>query len=439
MKKILIIPMLLSLIIFAFYHQESNKKEHVIKINKNIQEEIPIYNEIIEIYNNSKNELNSTNKKFKISVGSDINTTREKMITLNVKLENTQNIDTCNYFWYKEKNIIGIGSSVSHSFEKGEHKITVQVVCDKGDEANTSLWVRAYDYYTIRREHYNAYYGELEYTEIDILNYKDKYILMDDGIFSKYSYEYDEAGHTTQIKNEYYQYPNENETTQYEYDEAGNKIKEIILNAKGEIIYMTVNRYSEDGNLTSSKSGKDENSLIEDRYENESYVNISYTDSDDEESEMNIEEVKKYNDDAKLIYEEMNYGKIKFIYEYKYNEDVLVKDVTNIVSENKSQSRINIYNDKAEVVTVERKFTTAKNTSCHYETNYSYTDKGDIKSKVDVLLEGECPYLDDVKRIYNYDNQGNQKSTHAIVDGDEVNYITTLKVIKSYTNELEIY
>ena len=452
MKKLLIVPMVLALVIFGFYHQEVNGQEDMgqkSNSEKNlIPEDIPIYDEIIEIYNSSNDEINSSlkktesnsdKKKFTLNVGSDINTTREKMVTLEVQLENTKNIDSCNYFWHEGKTVIGVGSSIKHAFDKGEHNLTVHVSCAEGDEGNASLLLRAYDYYIISREHYNAYYGELEYVEKEIFNHKDRHLLMDDGIFSKYLYQYDEKGHTTQIKNEYYEYPNENETTLYEYDEVGNKVKETILNANGDTIYMSINTYSEDGNLTSSKSGVDEDSLVEETYDNSQYETTVYHDNNESNTDNTNKEIKKYNDNNKLIYEEIDYGIMKIICEYEYDDDTLRQETTHIVSDYRNQFRISTFNEKGEIIAVEKRFTNAESTSCHYKTEYTYTDNGNIKSKVDVLLEGECPYIDEVKRLYSYDEEGNRKGARAILDGDETSSTTILKVIKSYTNELEAY
>ena len=64
-----------------------------------------------------------------------------------------------------------------------------------------------------------------------------------------------------------------------------------------------------------------------------------------------------------------------------------------------------------------------------YNNNYA--------SSVDILLGGECPFVDEVKREFTYDDNGNLVNVHSVLDGDAKNGYTTMKVEKFYTNELE--
>ena len=438
--------MLLALAIFGLYHddvvgKQSEEVKYTLPHEEAPQNEVPLYEGVLEVYNTNFDEMNKTTeeeeeKVFSVEISGELNTTKETEILLKAVVKHAKNLQACNYFWYENNVTIGIGESLEMAFDKGEHIITVRALESNGDATYTTVTIRAYDYYMVIREHYNAYYGNLEYSEKEIQNHKGRYLLMDDGTFVKDSYLYDDEYRMIENKYEYYNYPTENKTVRYEYDEQGNRTKETTLNSEGEVIYVVVSIY-EDGNLTSSISGVDEDSLSSENYkERYNYYYPVYTEESGNGVENN-EDKKEYNDNGKVTYEEVNYGHMKLIHEYSYDEnDKLVKEISSMQSERRFNARTSYYDDKSHVTSFERKYGDENGVRCHYKTLYTYNSEGNTKSRVDQLLEGDCPYMSEVKKNYNYDKNGNIKSIDATLDGEQG--YTTLKVIKSYTNELDL-
>jgi len=437
-KKILIVPLLLTIVIFSFSHEDVMRKQIIEKHMALPEKEHSLVEEIVDVYNSDLDEINATTKedeekKFTVEIKGELNTTKETLITLTTKVKNYNNLDACNFFWSEEGTLLGIGSTLEMSFEKGEHKIFLRALDSNGNEANATVILNAYDYHMITKLHYNAYYGNLEYTEKDIMNHKGRYLLMDDGTFSKYIYAYDDEGRTIESKSEYYDYPTENQTRRFEYDEQGNRVKEMTLNSNDEIIYMIIYEYDEDGVLISTKSGTDENSLSSENY-NEYEGSVYYEDTN--LNDTNSNDKKEYNDNGKLVYEESYYGSMKIISEYDYNEEgKLTKDVSTMTSESRKSVRTNLYDDKSQLISFERLYSD-NDYQCHYKRDYTYNSEGAVLTKIDQLLGGECPYIDEVKKNYAYDNDGKIKSISSTIDGEKG--YTTLKVIETYTNILEI-
>ena len=436
-KKLLIVPVLLTIVIFSFSHEDVVGKQNSKKSVLIVEEEKTLVEEIVNVYNNDLDEINSTSEdeeeKFSVEIKGELNTTKEKLITLTTTVKNSDNLDACNFFWSEDETLIAIGPTLEMSFEKGEHIINLRALDSDGNEANATVTLNAYDYHMVTKLHYNAYYGNLEYTEKDIMNHKGRYLLMDDGTFSKYIYAYDDEGRTIESQSKYYDYPTENQTSRYEYDEQGNRVKELTLNANDEIIYMIIYEYDEDGVLVSTKSGEDENSLSSENY-SEYEGSVYYEDTN--LNETNSNDKKEYNDNGKLVYEEMYYGSMKIVSEYVYNEnDKLTKEMSTMTSEYRKSTRTNFYDAKGQLISFERLYS-YDDFECHYRRDYTYDSEGYTLTKVDQLLGGDCPYINEVKEKYSYDKDGQVKSINSTIDGEKG--YTTLEVVETYTNILEI-
>ena len=443
MKKILIVPILLALVIFGLYHEDvvgkhSEADTHSLPNKELPLNEVPLYKEIVEVYNTDYDEMNETEEKkeFSVEIQGDLNTTKETTIVLTAVVKNAENVQACNYFWSENNKTIDIGQNLEMSFTKGEHVITVRALDANGEDTYATVIVRAYDYYMVVREHYNAYYGNLEYTEKEIKNHRGQYLLMDDGTYLRDAYVYDDQYRMIENTYKYYMYPTENKTVRYEYDNQDNRVREATFDGNGEMIYLIVNSYDEDGNLTLIQSGKDEDSLSSEQY-NEQYIYASPY-SEDSTSESTTSNVRKeYNENGKVTYEEVNYSDMQFIYEYAYAEnDRIIKESSSMQSDGRFNSRTSYYNEKSQVSSYERKYGDENGVICHFKIAYTYNSEGNTATKVDQLLEGDCPYISEVKRSYNYDKNGLVKSIDSSLDGEKG--YSTLKVIKTYTNELEL-
>jgi len=152
------------------------------------------------------------------------------------------------------------------------------------------------------------------------------------------------------------------------------------------------------------------------------------------------EDIVELNDNGQTVYEKYHYGDAKLVNKMTYDEEnKLIKSERSFNSSYEQSSTTTEYDVKGNPLSVEKKYAMEGHTSCHYSSNNTFTDLGQIKSKVSVLLGGECHYLDEVKRIYTYDEKGNVENIKSLTDGvAESEAYTTLEIIKEYTNELDI-
>ena len=444
MKKLLLLPMLLALIVFSLYHEDVDGMDTSTKAK--VTEDIQIEEGILEIYNNSKNEINSsvevneTKEEFSVEIKGDLNSTKETVIKLRAVVKNAQKLEACNYWWYENAKLIDMGATLEKAFEKGEHNITLVVRDANGEESNTSVIFSAYNYLSIRQLNYDAYYGNLLYTERIITNHKGAYVVYDDGTHSKELMAYDEDNHLVERIREYYRYPNENRKTVFSYDDKGNRLSVQTFNMEGISVDYRLNIYDDNSSLIDMKFGTSPDDIDEQPV----YSNIEYEEIYDASAYVEVEvpkDIVRLNDSGKVVYEEHYYGDMKVVNTMSYNEEnKLIKSERNSNSSFETSSIVITFDTEGNAVNTERKYEFKGHSSCHYRTNNTYTSKGEIKTNASVLLGGECPsYIDEVKREYTYDDKGSLLKVQAISDdGDVDGSFTTLKVIKEYINTLDI-
>ena len=446
MKKLLILPLLLLLILFAFYHNEAEGNIETQESNTSSKREIvDVSKEIVETYTRNYDELNKSKetkeeekKSLKLKIEGDLNTTKKTLIYFTAKLENIDNIEGCNYFWSENGNYLTMGRKVQLSFTKGEHPLFIKVICDER-ETNTTITVNAYDYYMVETFHYDAYYGILKYKEKEIQNHLGDYLLRDDGTWSKNTYMYNEENRIVENRREYYHYPEVTKTIRYEYDEKGNILKETTFDRDGNIIYIVMKTYNDKGEILTTQSGEDENSLTEENDYSQEGI-IYYDDNSTDEVEQKYTHINRVNDDNQTIYKEDDYGYFNIVSEFEYNENKkLSKEHSVVTSYDEVKESTIFYDDQENIIKRELK---QKSTSddieyfCHKETKMRYNNKNQMTSSQDVLLGGECIFLDEVERHYSYDKEGVVNKVSSTFD-EEKGY-TTLKVVETYTNELGI-
>lgn len=443
MKKSLILAILLSLIIFSFYHENVDGMDNGTKAK--VVQEVQLKVEPIKIYN-SKNEINITSEvnktikeEFSVEIKGDLNTTKETLITLKAMVKNAKNLETCNYFWYEGKELIDMGSTLKKSFDKGDHNITIVVRDENDSEINSSVIVGAYNYEFTTKSHYDVYYGQLLYTERIISNHKGEYILYDDGIYSKELSVYTNADELSERVVEYYLYPQENKKTVFTYDDKGNNIIAQTFNKDGISVNYRLTIFDDNSTVIDMKFGTNAEDIEEDEIKVDD--NIVYTPED--YTELNVQEdVIKLNDNGDTLYAEMYYGDTKVVSKMTYNEEnKLVKSERTNNSSYDSSTTIMEYDENGNVINTEKKYAMDGHGVCHYRSKSTFTKLGKVKSKVSTLLEGECPYLDidEVKRVYSYDEDGNIINVKAMTDDENLSEAySTLKVIKKYINELDI-
>jgi hypothetical protein len=431
MKKVLVIMAIFILAIFIFYQMneyEESKLIHSVTGTKVTYKVLSQESEQLVV----QKEIVIEERRLIVDIGSDRNITRDSDVTLSATLKNIENPDACSYVWREDGEIIGVGSSIERSFSKGEHIVNLQVIDSERREANDTIKVTAWDYYKVKKDHYSASTGEYSYTEWDIFDHNGNYLLMDDGLFSKYSIIYNDEGKQIETKLEYYEYPQNNTKKLYTYDADGNVETIEILNADDVTIGFHTYSYDEDGKQISSKSGTSEDNLTED----EVYVYSDlYLDANSTNS------VTNYNENGMLVYSEEDYYYFKEINKYSYDEKGnLIKEIHTLTLGDGNESRINTYDENGNTISSEMLYTDANKTLCHYSTKLTYTKENYVSTRANKVLEGDCSQQILAEYMsYTYDDFGNviEIKSKLSMDEDSSSEYTTLKTKMYYSNELE--
>jgi len=444
MKKLLIIPALLALTLFSIYHYKIEGKKIYEQPTIIEKMEQSIFIEQAEIYSSKKEtkDDNETEEKlFSLEIPSEVNTTRDHETTLTAKVKNANNPDACNFFWYEDGELIGTGSTFEHSFSKGEHFITIEAKDGEGHEANATTNVIAWNYKKIETLHFNTNYGDLEYKELEIYDHKGRYILIDDGNFAKRINIYDEEDNRIEHQTIYYMYPYESRQWLYTFDENHNHLSSKSIKIEtGETLYYSVKTYDEEGNVTSSKSGLNEDALHNDYTKYDSPYGDDYTEYNSTEV-VHTDDKSILNEAGLVTYEERNYEHMKTINEYSYddNNSLVEQTSTMITKEVNYDITIYKYNNNQDISSTEQIYKTGEEVTCHYKNSSTYNEDGMQATKKQEILDGICPeyIVKESFKKYSYDEDGRVKNVMSSLEKESDNNITTLKVIKSYTNELE--
>ena len=441
MKKLLIIPALLALTIFSIYHYKIEEKKVYEQPTVIEKMEQKIINEHYEIYT-AKKEINASREKiFTVETTAEVNTTRDNEITLTAKVKNSNNAEACNFLWYEEEKFIGMGSTLERSFPKGEHILTVIAKDSEGHESNATVTLTAWDYKKIETLHFSADYGVLEYREVDIYDHKGRFIVMDDGSFAKRSYVYDEDNNQIERSVIYYDYPRESNKYLYTFDENHNKLTTEVINIyTNKTLYYNIKTYNEDGNVTSSKSGKNEDELHDDyiNYDNNYYGDVYYEYNSTHIAHKDDKTILDDNDN--IIYQERNYDYMKTIEEYSYDDNNSMTQYiyTTISEENREEININNYDENRNITSTEQIYKVNEEVTCHYKTISTYNEDGTKSTEKKETLDGICSeygVYDSFKK-FSYDKDGRVNNVVSSLEKESDGH-TTLKIIKSYTNDLE--
>jgi len=433
MKKILIIITIFILAMFLFYQineYEESELVHSVKKTKGTFQVLSQKNERFIV----QKEITIEKEIPFVDIGLDRNISRDSTVTLSATLKNIKEPDRCNYFWREDGEIIGMGASIETSFSKGEHRVDIQVVDSEGGEVNNSIKITAWDYKKIKKDHYSISTGEYIYTGWDILDHNGKYLVTDDGIFSKYTFIYNEEGRKIESTTEYYNYPTENLKKLYTYDENGNIETIEILNCDDVMIQFHTYTYDEEGNQISAKSGNSEYNLTED----EVYV---YSEPSTESNSTDDSSTNIYNENGLLVYNREDYTYFTEINRYSYSEEgKLIKSITSTIIGEGNESQINIYDENGTIISNEIIYKDRGETACHYSTKLTYNKENYISTKTNKVLEGNCGYAVEAEYIsYTYDNNGNvtEIKSKLSLEEDSSREYTTLKTKIYYSNELE--
>ena len=440
MRKLLLIPALLAITLFTVYHHDVDSKSISIPTEKTEVKEFQVPESIIIVNDEivtAKNELNvSEAKEFKVSIEPEHNTLIENVTTLTAQVENANNALACNFFWYEDDELIGMGSPFESIFEKGEHLLTLKASDGEGNLSKTELLVTAWEYSKTERLHFNAYYGNLEYTEQEIYDHNYNLVLVDDPTFYKERSFFNERNQVTERRTTYYGYEQFNRTKLFTYDEYGYHASIKTLDHEGNTIYFISYLRDKEGNVLSMKSGENENELMEENLSMETYY---YAESN-ETVEVHEDDKKITNKAGDITFEETNYDGLKFIDEYKYDDNrSMIQNISIMISDDEYESTTYNYDDKGNTISTEQLYKKSDLVTCHFKTTRTYNDDGYVLTSGKEILDGDCSDREEKESFkqYSYDKNGNVSSVKSSSEqGDEEAY-TTLKVIESYTNEVE--
>lgn len=442
MKKLLLLPIVLILMVFSLYHEDVGGRNNIEQDQKNRHQEIQIEEEILEIFT-SQNEIKeveasigSTEKKFSVKIKGDRKVLKDNSVILTADVENAQRLERCNYFWYEDAKLIDMGETLQKRFAKGDHNITLKVKDVNGVEKNSTILLSAYDYYSIKRFNYDPYYGNLLYVETIITNHKGYNVVYDNGNFSKEVSKYDENDKLIEKIVDYYKYPDESSKTSYSYNDDGQILVRQTFNHMGESVYYALHIYDDKGTLTDIQYGTNEDD-VKARNVDETEI-IYYSTADLNETQA----VQRLNENGQVVYEEQDYGDFKVINKNIYDDNYrLVKEIRRSESTISSRETVREYDEKGNPINSEYKRYYNLNDAevyCHYATASTFTDSGMSKTEVSTVLGGNCPYVDEVKREFTYDDELNVANVKAIFDGDKEASFNTLVIKRTYTNEIEM-
>ena len=445
MTKLLIIPSLLALTLFALYNNKVEEESiyiYPVEIKENRKK---ILSEQVEIFT-IKNEaiikdISKDEKPFTVETTLELNTTRDNETTLTAIVKNSKSY---NLFWYEKGELIGMGETITHSFTKGEHTIYLQAKDTKGHESNATIMLKAWDYRKVKTLYFDTNSDEFKKRNIRVYDHKNRLILRD-GIYSKYSVIFNENGQKEEIRNEYYQYPEWNKIEQFTYTEKGDIKSVRTVNLNDELIRFVENIYDEKGNLTNIISG-----IVEDELTN-------YTIYQEEEDES---EDEVYSKSEETVYEEINDNKSKIVYnehnQTTYEEITLndIKEVSIYEYDNKQnmiRSKItSTYQNYENIVTLhydkdmnelnrEEIYINSEEVTCHFNSSFTYNKAGQKLINKNEVLDGNCEnqYISNSFTSYTYDKDGELKQiVKADEEGSDELYVS-YKILKFYTNSLE--
>jgi hypothetical protein len=301
--------------------------------------------------------------------------------------------------------------------------------------------VTAWDYKKIETLHFNANYGDLKYKEVEVYDHKNRYIIMDDGSFAKRINIYDEEDNRVEHQVIYYDYPHESRQWLYTFDENHNQLSSKSINLKtGRTLYYSLQTYDEEGNVTSSKSGENEDNLYDDYAEYGNQYEDSYYEYNSTHR-AHADDKRILNEAGLVTYEERNYGYMKTIEEYSYDSNnTMTQHISTMITEEVNYDiTVYNYNGNQNISSSEQIYKTGEEVTCHYKNSSTYNEDGSQNTEKQEILDGICPeYVDDNSfKKYSYDEDGRVKNVTSSLEKESDESQTTLKVIKSYTNDLE--
>ena len=430
MKKLIIILPLFLMTFFSFYYQETENEK--VSVPDSIEKLKQKEDSPIKRKNKEHNQTEA--KLFSVEIPAEINTTRDNTTNITAQIKNTNNVEACNLFWYENKKLIGMGTTLEHSYSKGTHTITVLAKDSEGHESNATATVIAWDYIKIKTSIFNDDSGDLDHEEIEIYDHKGHCILMDDQIYQKSIDIYDDNDNLIEAKVIYYESPKNNMQVFYTYDKNHNQLtaKSISL-FTGETLYYYLRTYDKDGNLTSSKSGKNEDNLKND-FSDEDY-------SEDNKSNDIDEKNKTIRNEAGFItYQENSYKNTKMTDEYSYDSNnSITQIISTMITDNKHNSNTYIYDKHNNLTSLEQIQKTDEEVTCHFKVTYTYYENGYQATEKKEILDGECPgaKADTSFKKFDYDKDGRIVNISSSLNKKADDNISILNVIKTYTNELD--
>ena len=448
MKKVLLISLIVALAFWGIYPSNTKKEIPLYyvdakpmqtesqTIKKETVQPVGLYQEIKKNHHREKSLF--------IETELDVNTTRDTDCILTAHIKNSDPLEASNYFWRKNGQLLGIGSSIERSFSKGLHFIEL-IIKNGEEERNVTIRLKAWDYKKIQNVNIEHGSDTKEIINEEVYDYKQR-LIKRYSKYSTYSVLYNEENQKVEDRNEYRYLSETGEI------HIGGRIKRYSYNTKGKILtmqklsleeeshYFEKNSYDEKGELVLQLSGEDSEHLIE---QSQFYNNTVY---DDSESHITYIEydypnpIVKYNKNKKIIYREYDYGYMTEKTSYEYDENNKHRKTIRISDyDGQKSTTTNTYDKEGNVLSREQIRTEGEEVICHYNITSTYNNSFKIATQKQKIIDGECSkdYIKNSFKRYVYNNDGSLKETLSFENNHSKEPLKTAKILKFYSNTLE--
>ena len=443
MKLLLGIPVLLAFTFFNLPKEETPKVE--VYTVSTVEKSTKVYRE--DNINNTytvqeESNISEEEPQLIVEVPSEINITRDNPYKIKAEIKKSDADNACNFFWSENGKSIGIGERLETTFPKGVHKINLTIM--NGDNVLKKIvTVKAWDYKKVQRKVFDKDIDEFNLVGETIYDYKNRQIKRTSS-FATYSKVFNELDQVVEYKTEYHYFPEESYIRYYSYDESGNELTIEKVGLDEIPIFFQEFTYNEEGKRISSKRGIDRGNLEEEiRYDTTEDTGIIYYEdniSNEYTEEENNNHKVIYNDDKQITYEEHDYGYVKEMNSYEYNQEHnLSKSIRKSEYSDKTMIRTSLFNKKREVIAfnfIEQK---DKEVICNYSQQLTYNKKGQKATENLEVLDGDCSqeYVETAYKEFKYKDNGEIKNIISSENNLSKEKITLFKVITFFSNTLE--
>jgi len=442
MKLLLGIPVLLAFTFFNLPKEETLKEKE--STLPRVEESVKIYKEekITDTYSIQEEvNISEDEPQLIVEVPPEINITRDNPYTIKVEIKKSDAGNACNFFWSENGKSIGIGERLETTFPKGVHKINLTIM--NGDNILKKIvTIKAWDYKKVQSKEFDKDTDEFNLMGETIYDHKNRQIKRRSS-FATYSKVFNELDQVVEYKTEYHYFPEDSYIRYYSYDESGKELTVTRVKLDETPIFFQEFTYDEEGKFISSRSGIDRESAEEDiREDTIADREIIYYEDNISSQYPEVENNDKiiYNEDKQITYEEHDYGYVKEMNSYEYNQEHnLSKSIRKSEYSDKTIIRTSLFNEKRETIAfnfIEQK---DEEVICNYSQQLTYNKKGQKATQNVEVLDGDCSqeYVETAYQEFKYNENGKIKNIISSENNLSKEKITLFKIVTFFSNTLE--